>query len=212
MPERKIKLKVCGMRDPENILKVAQLQPDYLGFIFYQKSKRFVGEGFSMPVGFPRGIRKVGVFVNASREEILQKAEAFALEAVQLHGNAPGELCRSLKDDGLEVIKTFQLDNHFDFHRLNEFRENVDYFLFDTKSDQYGGSGRAFDWNVLSGYDQSAPFFLSGGISAANATAIGQLRLANLYAVDINSGVEISPALKDPDMIKMVRAILNSIV
>lgn len=191
-----VKLKVCGMRDAENVLGVAALQPDYMGFIFYPKSPRFVGEDFQVPESFPTAIKKVGVFVNETAEKMLAIAHTLQLDYLQLHGNESVEVCATIKQAGIGVIKVFSVEDDFDFAVTKPYQSSVDFFLFDTKGKYYGGNAQVFDWTVLNRYDQQVPFFLSGGITPDNVTNIAALENMNLHALDVNSGVEIQPALK----------------
>jgi phosphoribosylanthranilate isomerase len=207
---RKVKLKICGMHDSDNILQVAELQPDYMGFIFYAKSKRFVGNEFKIPMQLNRSIKRVGVFVNESTERILELAWLHNLDFVQLHGDEGVDQCWELKNEKLGVIKVFSIDEHFDFVKVEPYKKAVDSFLFDTKSDSYGGTGKTFDWNILTGYDYDVPFFLSGGLSPNNIEEAKNLGNKNLYALDINSGVEISPGLKSKEKLVELINILNS--
>ena len=206
----KIRIKICGMRDPENIILVAELQPDYLGFIFYPKSKRFVGDDFKIPNQLPKSIKRVGVFVNEATNRMLELATMHQLDVVQLHGNESVQQCAELKGNGLGVIKIFQMASDFEFSKINPYKKTVDYFLFDTKSESYGGTGKTFDWNLLNKYDQEIPFFLSGGLSVENIQGIKAMKEMNLHALDINSGVEISSGLKDNDKIKSLKELLTS--
>jgi len=205
-----IKLKVCGMREAVNILEVASLQPDYLGFIFYEKSKRFVGNDFSIPNEFPSTIKRVGVFVNEKVDNILKLVSKYRLDFVQLHGDEILEDCKVLKENKIGVIKVFSIYNEFDFDKTKPFQSYSDYFLFDTKSESYGGSGKSFDWGLLKKYDQQIPFFLSGGLSPDNSN-IKELKGMNLHGIDVNSGVETSPGLKSIQKIKSIKSILTSI-
>ncbi|HLZ17446.1 MAG TPA: phosphoribosylanthranilate isomerase [Cyclobacteriaceae bacterium] len=198
------------MRDQVNILQVANLKPDFMGFIFYPKSNRFVGEDFMMPGNFPVQIKRVGVFVNESTPLILQQAQKNRLDYVQLHGDeSPGD-CAQLKKSEIGVIKVFSVDQSFDFTETKLYQAHVDFFLFDTKSENYGGSGKSFDWKLLNQYDQQVPFFLSGGISPETIHDIGSLKGMNLSAVDVNSGTEVAPGLKDIAKVKSIKEILNS--
>lgn len=198
------------MRDAENILQVAELHPDYMGFIFYPKSKRFVGNEFRLPVNFPKSIKRVGVFVNEATSTILDTAKEHSLNFVQLHGDEPVTQCAELKQRRLGVIKVFSIDEHFSFEAIKAYKPAVDYFLFDTKDVGFGGTGKTFDWNLLNQYDQEIPFFLSGGLSVENSQGIKILHGMNLHALDVNSGVEISPGQKDIEKIKCLKIILNS--
>ncbi len=204
---RSIALKVCGNRD--NIVEVASLNPDYMGFIFYEPSPRHVGVDFKMPV-LPKSIKKVGVFVNEEVEVIKKLAAKFKLDFVQLHGHESVEDCRVLKELGVGVIKVFSIDTIFDFDTTMLYEGAADYFLFDTKGKFYGGNAIPFDWNLLTNYHQRVPFFLSGGLSLENIFAVNNLSTMNLHAIDVNSGVEDSPGLKNIVKTKFMLEILNS--
>jgi phosphoribosylanthranilate isomerase len=205
---RKIKLKVCGMRDPENILQVAEFHPDYMGFIFYEKSKRYVGKEFEIPVQLNKNIKRVGVFVNESTERILNLARLHNLDFIQLHGDEGVRQCLELKQERLGVIKAFSVDENFNFAKVEPYKKVVDLFLFDTKSDHYGGTGKVFDWNLLNGYDQEIPFFLSGGLSASNIQSARNSEDWNLQSFDLNSGIETSPGLKSIEKLKDLNGLL----
>lgn len=206
----KIQLKVCGMTEQENILQVGELLPDYMGFIFYPKSKRFVGDEFRIPDKLPRSIKRVGVFVNEATNKILALAKTHNLDFIQLHGSEPVSQCAELKNNDLGVIKVVSMDDQFDFLEMAAYKKVVNYFLFDTSSDSYGGTGKTFDWNLLHKYDQEIPFFLSGGLSISNIEQAKQVAKMNLHAFDVNSGVELSPGVKDVDKVIDLKNILNS--
>ena len=203
--ESDILLKVCGMRNAENILQVAAMNPDYMGFIFFRDSKRFVGEEFKIPDELPTSIKRVGVFVNEELVEIRKLSTSHALDFVQLHGTEPLEMCVELRNEGLGIIKVFSVDNLFDFRSLEPYKKAVDYFMFDTKGPGYGGSGQTFNWKLLKSYDQEIPFFLSGGLSQDKIKDLYLLKGMNLHALDINSGVEKEPGLKDVELIRKIR-------
>ena len=190
------------MRQRENILEVASLHPDYMGFIFYKGSKRFVGNDFGLPTLFPASVKRIGVFVNAPTQEILKLVDQHLLDFVQLHGDEPLEQCAELRLNGLKIIKAFRIGSDFDFKTLSPYRKVVDYFLFDTKGKDFGGNGAVFDWTTLRKYDQSVPFFLSGGISPLNIKEVSALEGMNLHAVDVNSGVERDAGMKDVELIR----------
>lgn len=204
-----LKLKVCGMRDDRNIEAVATLQPDLMGFIFYETSPRFVGPEFAVPETLA-GVERVGVFVNASTELMVKKVVEHRLGYVQLHGSESVEQCEELKQNNVKIIKAFAVDDEVNFMVTKPYQRVCDYFLFDTRGRHFGGNGKPFNWNVLHRYDQSLPFFLSGGITPGNVTQVKLFSEMNLYGVDLNSGVEISPGIKDPDAIKRVKEILYS--
>ena len=187
------------MRDPENIRELLQASPDYLGYIFYPKSKRFVGEDPKPEIfsGIPKSTQKVGVFVNEDLEKVQAICSRFQLEVAQLHGNESPEYCHALKENGLHVFKAFSVDEQFNFRQLENYIEVVDYFLFDTKGKLPGGTGLKFNWNLLQNYQLSVPFFLSGGIGPNDVDALAEFKHNQLFALDINSGFEINPAEKD---------------
>jgi phosphoribosylanthranilate isomerase len=191
-----IRIKICGMRDARNIVEVGSIGPDYMGFIFYKDSPRYVGSDFYIPTNLPTSVKKVGVFVNESVENILSAVKIHQLDFVQLHGDESVEVCQKLKDTGISIIKVFRVDEEFDFSKTSAFNEVADYFLFDTKGKSYGGNAKKFDWDLLKEYDNKIPFFLSGGIDSSSVEEILALKNLNLYAIDLNSGVELSPGLK----------------
>jgi phosphoribosylanthranilate isomerase len=195
----KYKLKICGMKYSGNIKEVASLVPDYMGFIFYDKSKRFVEDELDKDqlLLLNDKIEKVGVFVNEEKEGILDKAKTFGFRVVQLHGDESPLLCRQLKEKGLTVIKAFSIGEKFDFEFVKPYKRNCDFFLFDTKGANYGGSGVKFNWDILKEYDNEIPFFLSGGIDIINAEEIKNLKGLNIHAIDINSCFETAPGMKD---------------
>ena len=193
MREGKI-IKVCGMTDAENIRAVEMLGVDLMGFIFYPRSPRFVDV---RPAYLPERARRVGVFVDASFDEIMRRRDGFGLDYVQLHGSEEPELCSRLRDEGLLVIKAFGIGA--DGSRLpgGEYGETCDLFLFDTLTSAYGGSGTSFDWDVLDGYGGPLPFLLSGGIgpdSIVDAKTVDNKYFAGL---DLNSRFEVTPGIKD---------------
>ena len=198
--EKKIKLKVCGMRDPNNIAELIQVQPDFIGFIFHSKSPRNVTE--KLGIDIPDHIIPVGVFVEESEKFILQKAATYQLKAIQLHGYESPQFCEKLKASGLIVIKAFNIHKAFDFEMLKEYASYCDYFLFDAFGKNAGGNGITFNWQLLSNYLGETPFFLSGGIDETMALTINKISHPQFIGVDINSGFEMSPALKDIEKIK----------
>jgi len=193
------------MRDTDNIQQVASLSPDYLGFIFYSKSPRFVGNDFKVPASLTPSIHRVGVFVNESTQFILLKAKSASFSFVQLHGNESPDQAAALQDSGLQVIKVFSVGDDFNFAVTKPYEKTSNYFLFDTKGKLFGGNAKTFNWNILNQYDQQIPFFLSGGLSPENIEGIRDLHHMNLHALDLNSGVEISPGLKDPTKIQQTQ-------
>jgi len=192
-----MKIKVCGLKDPENIKAVAALSPDYMGFICYNLTPRFIDALAPDTLAtLPKTIYKTGVFVNEGIETVNTLINTFKFNAVQLHGNESSEYCNELKSK-VQVLKAFGLDANFDFERLKPYANSVDFFLFDTKTDSYGGSGKTFDWSILDKYQLDIPFFLSGGISLDNLEEIKKINHPQFYGVDLNSRFEIEPGIKD---------------
>ena len=207
-----MKIKVCGLRQQENIEKVVALKPNFIGFIFYEKSPRFIGEELNEEYirSIPQSIKKVGVFVNASPGHILNMVKKYDLQYAQLHGNEMPDICRSIRQKGVSVIKAFSIDAHFNFAMLNNYKSFCDLFLFDTKGNQPGGNGTAFDWNLLKRYDNEKPFLLSGGIGLDNIDEIITLsKTLPIYGIDVNSKFETEPAIKDiaklEDLFSLIR-------
>ena len=191
-------VKVCGMREPENIEKVAQLGVDMMGFIFYPKSPRFVSQSVDRTAA-DKNVCRVGVFVNESVELISDKIQLFDLNAVQLHGNESRELCEQLHEQNglLKVIKAISVSTAGDIQKYKEYVGAVDYFLFDTKCKTVGGSGQQFDWQVLENYDGDVPFILSGGIGPEDVERIRNFHHPKCIGIDLNSKFEMEPGLKD---------------
>ena len=186
------------MKYLENIQEIAALQPDYLGFIFYEKSKRNF-EGIIPEL--PNSIKKTGVFVNDSIENIKTKVSKYNLDAIQLHGDETVEYISKLTQElnaQIEIIKVFGIKDQFDFEVLKPYEAVVDSFLFDTKGKERGGNGITFDWTVLKNYSSTKPFFLSGGIGLEQVQEIQEIRKMNLpiYALDVNSQFEVKAGLK----------------
>lgn len=197
------KLKICGMKFQENITQVADLQPDYLGFIFYEKSPRFFNG--NIPKINPN-IKKTGVFVNAEMSYISGKIKQHNLKAVQLHGSESVTFCKEIKEEHhqIEIIKAFSVGDTFNFNTLTGYTSVVDFLLFDTKGKQPGGNGYTFDWQLLNNYPFDVPFFLSGGIGLDEVKSLQRIKSSRLplYAIDINSKFEISPGLKNIELLQ----------
>ena len=221
----RVRLKICGMKYRDNIEQVAALQPDYLGFIFYEKSARDFNTD-KIPE-LPKSIKKTGVFVDADLDFVLEKISKHNLQAVQLHGKESPEYCKQLKrhyeklsdvvislketdchdfekksrNDKLEIIKVFSIKDVFNFSILEPYEDVCDYFLFDTKGKLPGGNGYTFDWSVLNNYPSTKPFFLSGGLGLNEVEKINQFANSKAskycYALDVNSKFEIEPGLKN---------------
>jgi len=207
-----MKLKVCGMKYQDNIQEVATLQPDYLGFIFYEQSARHF-DAHRIPE-ISNTIKKTGVFVDADLDFVIKKISKHNLKAVQLHGNETPEYCKQLRGKNIEIIKVFSIKNEFDFSILKSYDDIVDYFLFDTKGKLPGGNGYVFDWTILNNYPSTTPFFLSGGIGLSQIDDINKFQKSEAskycYALDVNSKFEIEPGLKNIEDLKKFKNNLTS--
>ena len=197
-------MKICGMK--YNTLEVATLQPDYLGFIFYEKSPRFF-DAEEIPL-LPPGVKKIGVFVDAEISKVIDMFKKHSLDVIQLHGNESKEYVLDLQSylvfSDVQVWKGFSLDDNFDFSKLTIFENKVDKFLFDTKGAEKGGNGVTFNWEILKNYNLKKPFVLSGGIGLEEVNSIMKLLETDLpiHAIDVNSKFEIEPGLKDLSKLK----------
>jgi phosphoribosylanthranilate isomerase len=192
-----MKIKVCGLKYAENIEAVAALGPDYVGFVCYAPSPRYAGElDTNTTNGVPQSIRKTAVLVNEDRETVVALINKYGFDAIQLHGSEDTEFCAYFKDK-VQVIKAFGLNEQFDFKVLEDFSDSVDIFLFDTKTNIHGGSGKSFDWSLLENYRLNIPFFLSGGLSLENLEEVKNIRHPQFYGVDLNSKFETAPGMKD---------------
>jgi phosphoribosylanthranilate isomerase len=194
-----MRIKICGMREAGNLWAIADLSPDFLGFIFYEKSSRYMRETLdpAQVRSLPATIAKVGVFVDASLNEVQAAACAYMLDYVQLHGHETPAYCQQARDSGLHVIKAFAVGETFDFASLTEYEGGCDFFLFDTKGALPGGNGTTFDWQLLANYAGPVPFLLSGGLGPDNLAALLDFHHPQLYGFDFNSHLEIAPGLKD---------------
>ncbi|RZJ69730.1 phosphoribosylanthranilate isomerase [Flavobacterium sp.] len=192
-----MKIKVCGMKDKANMTAVASLLPDFMGFIFWEKSARYFDGDLPNLSG---SIKKVGVFVDASEAEIRAKIDRYDLDLIQLHGSESPAFCRELKSGTIEIIKAFSVDEDFDFGILDRYEASCDYFLFDTKGKNPGGNGLVFDWKLLANYAGQKPVLLSGGIAPDSVQALKNLTFP-IYAIDINSKFEIEPGVKNASAI-----------
>lgn len=206
-----MKIKVCGMK--HNIPEVASLKPAYLGFIFWEGSPRYF-EGL-IP-NLEAGIKKVGVFVNASLDTICTLVKEHSLQLVQLHGSETPEFCSALREalhakdnppDRIAVIKVFSIRDSFDFEQIRQYEAVCEYFLFDTKGELPGGNGYTFDWQLLEGYPSNKPFFLSGGIGPGELPKIREFlnrpEAQFCHAIDVNSGFELAPGNKNTESLKL---------
>jgi phosphoribosylanthranilate isomerase len=199
-------VKVCGMREADNIRLLGAMPIDYMGFVFYPPSPRYAGNGLSANVlqALPTGIRKTGVFVSEQLETLLAWVAKYDLDAIQLHGRETPDYCRRVRErlPEKEIIKAFSVAAPADFLPARDYAAVCDYFLFDAPTPHYGGSGRPFDWDIVAAYGDETPFFLSGGIGASDAGRIQALQHPSLFGVDLNSRFETAPGMKDTDLLR----------
>lgn len=207
-----LKLKVCGMRNSDNIKQLLALAPDYMGFIFYEKSPRNAAQVLDseLLMTFPETTLKTGVFVDASIDFILEKVKKYRLDALQLHGNETPQYILELKNSTtkypLQIIKAFGIDENFDFGILKSYENVTDYFLFDTKGKNHGGNGVKFNWGLLKNKTITKPYFLSGGLDLEDMEDVLRFHKNNplLYSLDVNSKFETAPGMKDIDKLKLL--------
>lgn len=195
-------VKVCGMREAENIRAVEALGVDWMGFIFWEHSSRNVCQ---RPAYLPTRAKRVGVFVDAPLDAVCQHVETFGLDVVQLHGSESPTYLRDLRsscDARLLIVKAFSIATRDDLLQTSLYEGLADYFLFDTKAQLVGGNGRKFDWSVLAHYDGSTPFLLSGGIGPDDASRLSAFSHPRLAGIDLNSRFEAAPALKNVELLK----------
>ena len=201
------------MKETENIKEISALQPDYLGFIFWEKSKRNMT--LDVIPELPETIKKVGVFVDASIQEIAAKINQYQLDVIQLHGNESVIFCRNVKKLGVEVIKVFSMNSNFNFSLVKEYVLAVDYFLFDTKGKLPGGNGVTFDWKILENYHCDTPYFLSGGIGTTEIDGLKEFLKSpaakKCYAIDVNSRFEKKPGIKNKIKLQKFKKLLYEI-
>lgn len=206
-----MKLKVCGLKHQNNIEELSSLSIDYMGFIFYKKSPRYIDNeiDFDFMKSVPKSIKKVGVFVNENSHSIISSVTNYDLDLIQLHGEESAEFCKELKAN-VKIIKAFQITETFDFRILGSYLDSVDYFLFDTPTENYGGCGQSFNWKILEKYNYSTPFFLSGGINEEHIEELKKIKFPQLMAIDINSKFETEPGLKNIERVKQFILKLNN--
>jgi phosphoribosylanthranilate isomerase len=199
-----LKIKICGLRESQNIIEVAALHPDMMGFILYPASPRYAGLTMDHETlqNISPTIIKTGVFVNDDFKTIIESVEKFSLDCVQLHGAETPDLCFQLKGKGLRVIKTFNITVSYNFNKCSDYIPVTDYFLFDTAVAGFGGSGYKFDWQELNNYNLEHPFILSGGISSDDISKLTEVKNPSFSGIDLNSRFEIRPGLKDFETLK----------
>lgn len=199
-------IKVCGMRDPDNIRAVEALGVDMMGFIFWPHSRRYVGE---KPAYLPQNCKRVGVFVDAAPEDILARCGEFGLDIIQLHGHETPASISALREKaaalrpGIRIVKSLSIKGAEDLAQTSAYDSVCDAFLFDAKGKLPGGNGLQFDWDVLRQYYGRIPFLLSGGIEPGEGQRIREFIVPGCIGVDLNSRFETAPGLKDPDLLEI---------
>ena len=209
-----MKLKVYGLNNPENIAEIANLKPDFMGFIFYPKSSRYINNSISLETlsSISYETKKVGVFVNAAIDESATAYNKCKLDYVQLHGSEDTAFCARLFLKQIPVIKAFKVDAWFNFNQIDTFIPFCSFFLFDKTGDLPGGNGKKYSWDILKNYQYKLPFFLSGGISHDDVDRIAELDNEMLYAIDINSRFELTPGIKNVEKVRSFKNKLNTII
>ncbi len=206
--QKRIKIKVCGIKYTPNRADLEKLPVDYFGYIFYPGSKRYVGdipeEGL-----FESQKSNVAVFVGESIENITELTKKYSFQFVQLHGDESPATCYELKNKGLTIIKAFNLHENFEFSAIEAYEGAIDLLLFDSKSNVPGGSGEKFNWGILENYYGTIPFLLSGGIKPDDVTNINKIGHPAFLGVDVNSGFETGPGFKNFEKLKRFMIELN---
>ena len=195
-----MRLKVCGMREVVNIKSVLELKPDLMGFIFYPKSKRFVKTLSLDGIDF-QSTQKVGVFVNEPLDSLKAKVKTFGLDYVQLHGDESLSYLAEVKYLGVKVIKVFRIKHQLPVDQLLAFEQDADFFLYDTLSHEYGGSGERFEWKILNDSPSSKPFWLSGGFSLESLKKLNSINHPGFIGIDVNSKFEDYPGMKNIELL-----------
>ncbi len=204
-----MRIKVCGITRPEQVIQLDEMGVEFAGFIFYPKSPRYVFSHMSkeqLKKIKGQQINKVGVFVNKPAEEVLQMVDACGLYLVQLHGDESPRYCEKISNY-VTVVKAFRMrEGENIIWRAKDYQDVCDMFLFDTEGAGYGGTGKKFNWNILKGENVRKPFFLSGGIQPEDVDLLKEFQkesvAKDLFAIDINSKFEVAPGLKNIEMIK----------
>lgn len=199
-------IKVCGLREAENIRDTEAIGADWMGFIFYPASPRYISQ---VPEYLPVKAKRVGVFVNESISIIKQKQKEFGLDIIQLHGGEKPEVCAQLKKEvNCLIIKAISVAGEADIKRTREYEGYADYLLFDTKCSEVGGSGRAFNHLWLKAYEGQLPFLISGGIGPENIEELKNFKHPLFAGIDLNSRFEVSPGIKD---VRLLEKFVNEI-
>jgi len=199
-----MKIKICGLREYGNVEDLVNLKPDWMGFIFAEKSTRYFYNALEKADlnRISSTIKKVGVFVNASLEYIQEQIVNHNLNTVQLHGNELPEVCATIRLQGIEIFKAFNINDEFEFEKLDAYKDAIDYYLFDASGKSEGGNGVTFNWNILNDKRFAKPFLLSGGIAPEHTAQLKKWTHPDCIGIDINSKFEIEPAFKNVALIK----------
>ncbi|MDP3556620.1 MAG: phosphoribosylanthranilate isomerase [Bacteroidota bacterium] len=198
-------IKVCGLNNRDNIFAISKMEINLMGFIFYKNSPRYFNNALSFDEArqIPKHIKKVGVFVNEPIYSVFNSIAHYDLDFVQLHGEESIDYCRDLLSS-VKIIKTISIKDKNSILKIQNYSDVCDYFLFDTSTPNYGGSGQAFNWHLLSDTIINKPFFISGGVSLDNVSELKNLSIKNLIGLDVNSKFEINPGLKDLEKIQQL--------
>lgn len=203
-------VKVCGLREKENISEICTSDVQMIGLNFYPLSSRFISAYDEEAIqAIPNYIKKAGVFVNADATFVKDKIETYGLDYVQLHGDEDFAYCKEISEK-CRVIKVFRIDDEFDWSSVDDYSKIAEYFLFDTKTSAFGGSGKKFNWEILDNYKEATPFLLSGGIGPADAMIINTISHPQFAGIDINSKFEIAPAFKSKQLVDTFLTVLNT--
>ena len=203
-------IKVCGMREADNIREVEALGIDMMGFIFWPKSSRYVSQ---RPDYLPKRVKRVGVFVDEEPEQVRRLAGEYGLDYIQLHGHETPEVISYLRTPALphpRIIKAFNISTAEDLLQTQPYEGLVDYFLFDAKGKSVGGNGEKFNWDVLEAYQGNTPFLLSGGIGPDDAERVNAFYHPKCIGIDLNSRFELAPGLKDITKLREFISNLNT--
>ena len=195
----KLQVKVCGMRESDNIKEIEKLPISFMGFIFHEPSPRYVSR---IPSYLPQTMKRVGVFVNSTATSIKEIAEQYKLDYIQLHGDESPDFCTQLYSEGFQLIKAFRIKSENDLELISAYEKSCDFFLFDAPTDKYGGSGQTFDWKLLSSYSGSKPFLLSGGIGIDTIESLLLFKHPQLMGYDLNSKFETYPGHKEYNLLQ----------
>ncbi|MCH2234421.1 MAG: phosphoribosylanthranilate isomerase [Crocinitomicaceae bacterium] len=198
-----MRLKCCGLKYSENAMAIDALGVDFVGFIFYPGSSRYVKQ-------IPKrknGAKRVGVFVNETPDNVIATCKKYDLDYAQLHGNETPKTLNAVAKE-VKTIKAFSVNETFDFNCCRDY-SSATYFLFDTKGKKFGGNGVKFNWKILENYTQEKPFLLSGGIGPDDVKAINELDHPKLYGIDVNSAFESSPGVKKTELLKEFKSQLK---